>query len=127
MLYVSQAWSSGGGVDRTPRTKASNDVVGADGVGAGGGTGAVAAGADTEALASEIGTAADFGPHGTRLKASVVAFPLLSSPLLPPEAAQLQSESQSPSDQDHRILFPQSSPGSPDSESGWPSPSQSSV
>ena len=48
-------------------------------MGAGGGTGAVAAGADTEALASETGTAADLGPHGTRLKASVVAFPLLSS------------------------------------------------
>ena len=79
MLYVYQAWSSGGGVDRTPRTKASDEVVGADGVGAGGGTGAVAAGADTEALASETGTAADLGPHGTRLKASVVAFPLLSS------------------------------------------------
>ena len=47
MLYVSQAWSSGGGVDITPRTKASDDVVGADGVGVGGGTGVVAAGADT--------------------------------------------------------------------------------
>jgi len=112
-------------VDRTPRTKAFDEVVGADGVAVGGGTGAVAAGADTEARASETGTAADLGPRGTRLKASVVAF--LSSPLLPPKAAQLQSESQSLSDQDHRILFPQSSPGSPDSESGWPSPSQSSV
>ena len=79
MLYVSQAWSSGGGVERTPRTKAYNEVVGADGVGAGGGTGAVAVGADTEALASETGTTVDLGPHGTRLKASVVAFPLLSS------------------------------------------------
>ena len=39
VLCVSQAWSSGGGVDRTPRTKASDEVVGADGVGAGGGTG----------------------------------------------------------------------------------------
>ena len=77
MIYVSQAWSSGGGVDRTPGTKASDDVVGADGVGAGGGTGAIAAGADTEALASETGTAADLGPRGTHLKASVVAFPLL--------------------------------------------------
>ena len=64
----------------TPRTKASVDVDGADGVAAGaGGTEAVAAGADTEALASETGTAADLGPHDTRLKASVVAFPLLSS------------------------------------------------
>ena len=65
MLYVSQAWSSGGGVDRTPRTKASDDVVGADEVGAGGGTGAVATGANTVALASETSTAADLGPHGT--------------------------------------------------------------
>ena len=48
-------------------------------MGVGGGTGVVAAGADTEALASETGTAVDLGPHGTRLKASVVAFPLLSS------------------------------------------------
>ena len=79
MLYVSQAWCSGGGVDRTPRTKASDEVVGADGVGAGGGTGAVAAGADTEARASESGTAADHGPRGTRLKASVVDLPFLSS------------------------------------------------
>ena len=45
---------------------------------AGGGTRAVAAGADTEARASETGTAADLGPRGTLLKASVVAFPLLS-------------------------------------------------
>ena len=66
MIYVSQAWSSGGGVERTPRTKASVDVVGAGGVGAGGGTGAVAAGADVVALASKTGTAADLGPHGTR-------------------------------------------------------------
>ena len=68
MLCVSQAWSSGGGVERTPRTKASDDVVGAGGggVGAGSGTGAVAAGADNVALASETGTAADLAPHGTR-------------------------------------------------------------
>ena len=67
MLYVSQDWSSGGGVETTPRTKASDDVVGAGGggVGAGGGTGAVAAGADTVALASEFGTATDLGPCGT--------------------------------------------------------------
>ena len=48
-------------------------------MGAGGGTGAVAAGADTEALASETGIAADLGPCGTHLKALVVSFPLLSS------------------------------------------------
>ena len=46
--------------------KASDDVVEADGVGARGGTGAVAAGADTKALASETGTPADLGPRGTR-------------------------------------------------------------
>ena len=59
MLCVSQAWSSGGGVERTPRTKASVDVVGACGVGAGGGIGAVATGAEDVALASDTGTAAD--------------------------------------------------------------------
>ena len=59
MLCVSQAWSSGGGVERTPRTKAYNEVVGANGVGAGGGTGVVAAGADVVALVSAMGTAAD--------------------------------------------------------------------
>ena len=59
MLCLSQAWSSGGGVERTPRTKASVDVVGVGGVGAGGGTKAVAAGADDVALESHIGTAAD--------------------------------------------------------------------
>ena len=37
MLNDSQACSSGGGVERTPRTKASVDVVGAGGVAAGGG------------------------------------------------------------------------------------------
>ena len=59
MLCVSQAWSSGGGVERTPRSKASVDVVGAGGVAAGDGTEAVAAGADDLALESGIGTAAD--------------------------------------------------------------------
>ena len=39
--------------------KASVDVVGADGVAAGGGTEAVAAGADEVALVSGTGTAAD--------------------------------------------------------------------
>ena len=59
MLCVSQAWSSGGGVERTPRTKASVDVVGAGGVAAGGGTEAVAAGANIVALVSGTGTAAN--------------------------------------------------------------------
>ena len=59
MLCVSQAWSSGGGAERTPRTKASIDVAGAGGVAAGGGTEAVAAGADEVALVSGTGTAAD--------------------------------------------------------------------
>ena len=59
MLYVSQAWSLGGGVERTPRTKAYVDVVGAGGVAAGGGTEAVAAGVDDVALESGTGTAAD--------------------------------------------------------------------
>ena len=68
MLYISQAWSSGGGVERTPRTKTFDDVVGVDGGGvrAGGGTRAIAAGADTIGLASETGTATDLGPRGTR-------------------------------------------------------------
>ena len=43
----------------TPRTKASVDVAGAGGVAAGGGTEAVAAGADVVALVSSTGTAAD--------------------------------------------------------------------
>ena len=59
MLCVSQAWSSGGSVERTQRTNASVGVVGAGGVGAGGGTEAVAAGADNVALVSGTGTAAD--------------------------------------------------------------------
>ena len=59
MLCISQAWSSRGGVERTPRTKASVDVVGAGGVAAGVGTDAVAAGADVVALVSGIGTASD--------------------------------------------------------------------
>ena len=59
VLCVSQAWSSGGGVERTPRTKASVDVAGAGGVAAGGGTEAVAAGADAVALVSGTSTAAD--------------------------------------------------------------------
>ena len=50
----------GGGVERTPRTKASVDVVGFSGVADGGGTGAVAASVDVVALESATGTAADF-------------------------------------------------------------------
>ena len=59
MLCVSQAWSSGGGVERTPRTKASVDVVGAGGVAAEGDTEVVAAGGDAVALVSGTGTTAD--------------------------------------------------------------------
>ena len=59
VLCVSQAWSLGGGVERTPRTKASVDVAGAGGVAARGGTEAMAAGADVVALVSAMGTAAD--------------------------------------------------------------------
>ena len=58
VLCVSQASSLGGGVDITPRTKASVDEVGAGGAGAGGGTEAIA-GADEVALVSDTGTAAD--------------------------------------------------------------------
>ena len=76
----------------TPRTKASVDVAGAGGVAAGGGTGAVAAGADAVALVSVTGTAADLWLRGTLAKASVVTCP--SSPPLPPEVAQLLTESQ---------------------------------
>ena len=48
-----------------PRTKASVDVVGAGGVAAGGGTEAVAAGADVVALVSGTCTSADLCPLGT--------------------------------------------------------------
>ena len=59
---VSQAWSSVGGVEMAPWTKASVDVEGAGGVGAGAGcTGAIGAvaGADDVALVSGTGTTAD--------------------------------------------------------------------
>ena len=61
VLCVSQAWSSGGSVEITPRTKASVDVVGVGGVAAGGGTEAVGDvdGADVVALVSRTGTTAD--------------------------------------------------------------------
>ena len=59
MLYVTQAWSSGGGVETTPRTKASVDVVGAGGVAPGGGIETVAAGADNVDLVFGTGTIAD--------------------------------------------------------------------
>ena len=55
----SQAWSSGGGVRIPPRTKASVDVDGADGVGAGAGGTEAVAGADEVALVSGSGTTAD--------------------------------------------------------------------
>ena len=55
----SQAWSSGGGVDKTPRMKASVDVDGAGGVGAGAGGTEAVAGADEVALVSGTGTATD--------------------------------------------------------------------
>ena len=64
MLSVSQAWSLGGGVDRTPRTKASVDDVGVGGANVGGGTEAVA-GADEVALVSDTSTTADLGLLGT--------------------------------------------------------------
>ena len=79
VLCVSQAWSLGGGVERTPRTKASVDVAGAGGVAAGGGTGVVAAGADVVALVCVTGTAAALCPLGTLAKASVVDLPFFSS------------------------------------------------
>ena len=63
----------------TPRMKAFVDVAGAGGVAAGGGTGAVAAGADVLDLVSMTGTAADLCPLGTLAKASVVDLPFFSS------------------------------------------------
>ena len=59
VLNDSQAWSSGGGVDITPRTKASVDVDGAHGVGVGVGCTKVVAGVDDVALVSGTGTAAN--------------------------------------------------------------------
>ena len=64
-----------------PWRKASVDVDGAGGVGAGAGcTGAVGdvAGAYDVALVSATGTADDLGPRDTLAKASVVVLPLLS-------------------------------------------------
>lgn len=59
VLNDSQAWSSGGGEDKTPRMKAQVEVDGADGVATGaGGTEAIAS-ADEVALVSVTGTAAD--------------------------------------------------------------------
>ena len=79
MLCISQAWSSGGGVERTPRTKASVDVAGVGGVGAGAGVTEAVAGADDVALVSGTGTAADLYPLGTLANASVVELPFFSS------------------------------------------------
>ena len=53
MLNDTQAWSSGGGVDKTSRTKALVDVDGAGGVGDGAGGTEAVAGADDVALVSE--------------------------------------------------------------------------
>ena len=55
------------------------DVVGAGGVAAGGGTGAVATGADVVALVSVTGTAADLWLWGTLAKTSIVDLPFFSS------------------------------------------------
>ena len=63
----------------TPRTKASVDVAGAGGVGAGAGGTEAVPGADDVALVSRIGTAADLCPLGTLAKASVVDLPFFSS------------------------------------------------
>ena len=79
VLSDSQAWSSCDGVERTPRTKASDEVDGADGVAAGGGTGAMAAGADVVALVSMTSTTTDLWLRGTLAKASVVDLPFFSS------------------------------------------------
>ena len=52
-------------MERTPRTNASVEVVGAGGVATGGATEVVAAGADVVALVSVTGTAADLYLLGT--------------------------------------------------------------
>ena len=78
VLNDSQAWSSGGGVDNTPRTKASVDVDDAGGVVAGAGGTEAVAGADEVALVSVTGTAVDICPLGTLAKASVVDLPFFS-------------------------------------------------
>ena len=74
----SQAWSSSGGVYKTPRMKASIDVDGAGGVGAGAGGTEAVAGADEVALVSVTSTAADLCPLGTQAKALVVDLPFFS-------------------------------------------------
>ena len=79
MLNDSQAWSSGDGVEMSPRTKASVDVDGASGVATGAGCTEAVAGADDVALVSVTGTAADLCPLGTLAKASVVDLPFFSS------------------------------------------------
>ena len=79
MLNDSQAWSSCDGVEMAPRTKASVDVAGAGGVGAGaGGTEAVAS-VDDVALVSGTGTAVDLCSLGTLANASVVDLPFFST------------------------------------------------
>ena len=66
-------------MERTPRMNASVEVDGAGGVATGGATKVVATGVDAVALVSVTGTVADLCALGTLWKASVVAFPLLSS------------------------------------------------
>ena len=61
-----------------PWTKASVDVDGAGGVGAGAGCTGSVAGADEVALVSVTGTAADLRALGTLANASVVVLPFLS-------------------------------------------------
>ena len=69
VLNDSQAWSSWVGVELTPRMKASDEVAGAGGEGAGAGCTEAVASADDVALVSAIGTAADLCPLGTLAKA----------------------------------------------------------
>ena len=54
-----------GGVERSPTTNASEEVVGAGGVANGGATEAVAAGAEVVALVSDTGTDVDLCLLGT--------------------------------------------------------------
>ena len=62
----------------TPRTKASVDVDGAGGVGAGADCTRAVAGAYEEALVSVTGSATDLWARGTLASASVVVLPFLS-------------------------------------------------
>jgi hypothetical protein len=77
------------GIERSASTKASVDVCWA-GVETGGGTVAVAAGAESVVLVSTTGTAADLGALGTVWNLSVVG---LSSPLSSVAALTLSTSS----------------------------------